>query len=715
MGYNFKFSNIKPSLIFGKKKSIIVYMLIFTLSILLVFLLINYVVNRYSIKNIIEHNYMQIANKQFEVIEDWTENRVQNIEKMAQSSLVVGTLYRGSIRGRISPLETNNLKTYFDSIIRDQGVYNGIVVLDRQGRAIYSSSTDAEKSTDELFTQVKDTSDIAIYTALISTKEDSRSFSQPVSCPVYERQGERGGITGFVVAYINLVILDDSLSLIDLGKGGYAYIVDETGRVLCSSGNFQNKISKATDTVEAARKQYLGESANPEETGYKLTDPSTGELIPSITQCLKTGRSGIAYYNSHLGTPVIGLWKWFSYFEWVFLIEVDRGYAFSSLSRMIIFYLVSALVFIITTFLVAYFAFGRMMNPIQKIIGTIKELSGGNLGVRTAIDARSEIGDIGENLDMVLDKVSDVIKNVKDNALQLASASDEMSNSAMNFTDNAQKQAASAEEIMSTMEELYTGMENVNVGANEQFGSLSDLIERMRELSNTINDMSLRIREALNLTHDISAKAKSGRESLTVMNQSMSTIEDRSKQMTNIIEIINSISDQVNLLALNAAIEAARAGDAGRGFAVVADEISRLADKTASSLKDIDGLIRVNNDEIRTGFGNVGTVVNVIGDIMTDIESISQMMNLLYENMKKQLATNEIVNQEVEKVKGRSDEIRTATEEQKIAAEEVVKSITSINELSQNFATSSEETASNAEVLSGIASDLAERVDFFKI
>jgi methyl-accepting chemotaxis protein len=394
---------------------------------------------------------------------------------------------------------------------------------------------------------------------------------------------------------------------------------------------------------------------------------------------------------------------------------VDRGYAFSSLSKMIVFYLLSALVFIITTFFVAYFAFGRMMNPIQKIIGTIKELSGGNLSVRTAIDARSEIGDIGENLDMVLDKVSDVIKNVKDNALQLASASDEMTNSAMSFADNAQKQAASAEEIMSTVEELYAGMENVNVGANEQFNSLTDLIERMRELSNTINDMGLRIREALNLTHDISSKAKSGRESLTIMNQSMSTIEDRSKQMTNIIEIINSISDQVNLLALNAAIEAARAGDAGRGFAVVADEISRLADKTASSLKDIDRLIGVNNDEIRTGFGNVNTVVNVIGDIMKGIESISQMMNLIYENMKKQLATNETVNQEAKKVKGRSDEIRTATEEQKIAAEEIVKTITSINELSQNFATSSEETASNAEVLSGIASDLAERVDFFKI
>ncbi|OHD70818.1 MAG: hypothetical protein A2W19_07810 [Spirochaetes bacterium RBG_16_49_21] len=714
MKIDFKIFSIKPSLIFGKKKSIIVFMLAFTLSILILFLLINYTINRRFIKEIIEHNYMQIANKQFEVIEDWMSGRIERIEKISQSPETINAANQCNGRGRLLPNDLNKLKNSFDSSIHVQAAYNGIALMDRRGRVCYATDPSWSESSTGLFSQIKETTEISIHPALISSIETSRTFSQPVSCPVYERPNEQGDIAGFVIAYINLVILDDSLNLIDLGEGGYAYIVDGSGRLLSSSGGFQNKKAAIADSVEAARQRYLQKDISAEEAGYRLIDPSSGLLVTSITECLKTGRSGTAQYTSHLGTPVIGLWKWYSYFEWVFLIEVDRGYAFSSLNKMVIFYLASAVVFIIATIFVAYYAFGKMMKPIQKIISTIKELSTGNLCVRTGIDARSEIGDIGEHLDAVLVKICDVVKKVKDSALQLASASDEMSTSAIGFTDNAQKQAASAEEIMSTVEEVYSGMEHVSDGANDQFQSLTALTDRMRELSDTINAMGGRVKETLNLTHDISLKAKTGEEFLQVMNRSMSTIDERTKEMTNIIEIINNISGQVNLLALNAAIEAARAGEAGRGFAVVADEISKLADQTASSLKDIDSLIRVNNEEIRGGFTNVTTAVKVISDIIEGVESISRMMNLIYQNMVEQLATNETVNEEAEKVKGRSNEIRTATEEQKIAAEEIVKSVTNINDMTQRHATGSEEAAANAEVLSGIASDLSQQVDFFK-
>jgi methyl-accepting chemotaxis protein len=114
---------------------------------------------------------------------------------------------------------------------------------------------------------------------------------------------------------------------------------------------------------------------------------------------------------------------------------------------------------------------------------------------------------------------------------------------------------------------------------------LNALSNKLKELSTIIEEMNLVIQKTLGNTKAISIEAMSGEEALRSMSLSMNQIVESSKDMKNIIEIINTISEKINLLALNASIEAARAGHAGKGFAVVALEISRLADQTASSEK----------------------------------------------------------------------------------------------------------------------------------
>jgi len=197
------------------------------------------------------------------------------------------------------------------------------------------------------------------------------------------------------------------------------------------------------------------------------------------------------------------------------------------------------------------------------------------------------------------------------------------------------------------------------------------------------------------------------------MHESMGKIGASSREMTGIIKIINDISDQINLLSLNAAIEAARAGDAGRGFAVVADEISKLADQTAASIKEIDSLISVNEREIERGMTNVNETVGVIGTIIDGVSSIAGVMDSIYESTEKQLGINENVNREAGAVKGRSDEIANATGEQKIAITEIVKSISSINELTQAIASGSEEMSGNSEEMAGMAETLKSKVGYF--
>lgn len=312
-----------------------------------------------------------------------------------------------------------------------------------------------------------------------------------------------------------------------------------------------------------------------------------------------------------------------------------------------------------------------------------------------------------------LERTRSLIEDVKGVAVELSDASDRMASASAAFSVNAQNQAASAEEITATVEQISAGVENVAVSAREQVEKINSLIGKMDVLSDIINTVERKIDEAAKLTGTISDMARAGEAGMNEMNSSMNNIGASSKEMTGIVAIINDISDRINLLSLNASIEAARAGDAGRGFAVVADEISKLADQTSSSVKEIDSHIKKTETEIGRGMHSVSGIVETIGAIIKGVASIKNMIETVTGGMSGQLDTNELVNREALSVKERSEEIFTAANEQKNAANEIVKSISVINELTQANAAGSEDMAEGTERIAALAGTLKEKVETF--
>jgi methyl-accepting chemotaxis protein len=183
---------------------------------------------------------------------------------------------------------------------------------------------------------------------------------------------------------------------------------------------------------------------------------------------------------------------------------------------------------------------------------------------------------------------------------------------------------------------------------------------------------------------------KVGSEGLEIGEETIGSINDinqSSKKIADIISVINEIAFQTNLLALNAAVEAARAGDQGRGFAVVAGEVRNLAQRAASSAKEIDGLIKDSVEKVGKGTDLVQRSVESLKKLMESAEKTGELIA----------------------------EIATASEEQNRGIEQINIAVSELDNMTQQNSALVEETASASEEMSGQAQELLNMMDRFKI
>ncbi|MDA3900327.1 MAG: methyl-accepting chemotaxis protein [Spirochaetes bacterium] len=381
---------------------------------------------------------------------------------------------------------------------------------------------------------------------------------------------------------------------------------------------------------------------------------------------------------------------------------------------------VSTIIVIFTfvlSILIAFVISRNILKSLSMFNHVFVKGSSGDLNAKYPVqdEAKDEINGLGVIFNNFINNLHEVIKEVSEVADDLNIASENLFETTSSFSKNTQNQAASSEQITVTMEEVTAGVNNISNNSQIQQNKLNEVISLIKELSDKIDTMAERITTTRKQSTQITEQAKTGRKALNLMNSSMDEISQSSKEVTDIIQIIGDISGEINLLSLNAAIEAARAGESGKGFAVVADEISKLADQTASSISQIASLIEKNNNEITDGMRNVDDTIAGISKIIKGVESIDKMMTEIILDVNEQQDANKSVNLSIMELKNLSDEVKFAADEQRTAAEEIMKSMTNINQMVQSSAGGSEEIAGNVEKLSSMADHLKGKIAFFKI
>ncbi len=288
-------------------------------------------------------------------------------------------------------------------------------------------------------------------------------------------------------------------------------------------------------------------------------------------------------------------------------------------------------------------------KSVSSVETSLKELAhgGGNLNNIIEVLTHDEVGSVVNYFNSFTQMLRGIVQEVVDVVNPLATCSQQLSDKVLQVENNIEQQTSVAETTKQSMLEMQYSVSDITKSASEAAVAANTA---EIEANNNMTKVEQSLLVSAELTSDISTASD-------VVNQ----LAEDSKNMNQILDVINGIADQTNLLALNAAIEAARAGEQGRGFAVVADEVRSLASRTALSTTEIRTLL----DKLTNAANSSVNSMNEARKKASNNESISQEMG---ESLGK-------IKHQIEHISSMNAQIATATEEQSVVTDGVVGSI----------------------------------------
>lgn len=300
-----------------------------------------------------------------------------------------------------------------------------------------------------------------------------------------------------------------------------------------------------------------------------------------------------------------------------------------------------------------------IVNPLNEAIAVANAVASGDLTSRIEINSTNETGRLLQALRAMNDSLVDLVGKVRMGTDQISTVSGEIASGNSDLSQRTEEQASSLEETASSMEEL----------------------------TSTVKQNADNARQANQLATGASEVAMKGGAVIGQVVQTMSSINDSSKKIVDIISVIDGIAFQTNILALNAAVEAARAGEQGRGFAVVATEVRTLAQRSAAAAKEIKELISDSVAKVEDGTRLVDEAGTTMDEIVNAVKRVTDIMG----------------------------EISAASREQSSGIEQVNQAVTQMDEVTQQNAALVEEAAAAAESMQEQAQALIQAVSTFKL
>jgi methyl-accepting chemotaxis protein len=462
---------------------------------------------------------------------------------------------------------------------------------------------------------------------------------------------------GVVGGDLSLQTLIDTLSARDFDGMGYAFLVSADGKILVHPD-------------KALVMKSLGEA-------YPQNTP---RISRDFSEIVVDGKSRIVTFTPIKGLPSV---------NWYIGLSVDKDKAFSMLSEFRTSAVIATVIAVAIIIALLGMLIRLLIQPLHVMTRALADIADGegDLTKRLVIQNNDEFGNLGtafnrfvERIHGSIREVSSATGQVNEVALRVVAAS----NSSMY---NSDQQASRTSSVAAAINQLGAAAQEIARNAAQASSQASDA-RNLAEDGQQVVDRSI---AAMNQLSNMLSASSSNIESLN----------SKTVNIGQILEVITSISQQTNLLALNAAIEAARAGEAGRGFAVVADEVRNLAHRTQESAQQVQTMI----EELQVG---ARESVSTMSDSQRHSQDSVEIANLAGERLSS-------VTQRIGEIDGMNQSVATATEEQTAVVESINVDITEINTLNQEGVENLQSTLRACTDLEQQAARLKQLVGSFRI
>lgn len=332
---------------------------------------------------------------------------------------------------------------------------------------------------------------------------------------------------------------------------------------------------------------------------------------------------------------------------------------------------------------------------IRSIIPPLNVISKGLLEIKSNNDLTISLNNQGsDEISVMADALNNVFSTFKASLHEVSSASNQIS-------VTAEETSVISSQIANSIQNQAGQTELIATAINEMTATTKEVAQSISNTSNASDEAHEHVSTGTEIMEKTIFAINGLAEKILDTSQTVNELEQNSREIANVLEVINSIADQTNLLALNAAIEAARAGEQGRGFSVVADEVRALAARTQTSTSEISNIINKLQQSVKVAVISIVESQEQVDDVVNQAKLSGEVLITISE-----VITN---------INDMSNQIATASEQQGVVAEEINRNVVNIHDKTQENVDAVSESSKSGRELAELSVQMQTLVSRFKI